>query len=155
MIGEIVSGMVSNFRSQMGAVFTEGKGLAINRISQEDAVRLQEQMREAKAAVDPTVAGLEAMTGRIQAESAMTVAGLKYIGAGAEAFTQQVEAVADLSDVMVETSPRIQAALNRMSQNVQALGPEYESIMFGSADSQQGARAIAQAPQQKMLFASR
>jgi len=152
MIDKIVSGMVSNFRAQMGAVFTEGKGLAINRISQEDAVRLQAQAQEAKSAVDPTVAGLTAMAERIQAESTMTVAGLKYIGSGAEAFTRQVEAVAELSDVMVETSPRVQAALSRLNENVQALGSEYEGIMSGTTDTQQ---AIAPAQSQKMLFAVR
>jgi hypothetical protein len=154
MIDKIVSEMVSNFRAQMQTVFTEGKGLAINRISREDAARLQSQAQAAKSAVDPTVAGLNAMGELVQAETKMIVAGLGYIGSSAEAFTQQVEAVADLSDVMVENSPRVQAALARMNQNVQALGSEYESIMFGADDTQSN-QVITQAPQQKMLFAAR
>ena len=156
MISEIVSGLFQNFRLQVTQTFTGGNnGLSVNRISREDAARLQLEAQEAKDAVEPTVAGFNAKAEKIRAESAMTVAGMNFVGASAEVFTEQIESVADLSDAMVEASPRVQAALARLSQNVQVLGNEYESIMFGSAQVQQNTQAIAQSPQPKMLFASR
>jgi len=153
MFSEIISELVQDFRSQLSHTFTGGKGLSVNRITPEETVRLQALAQEAKAAVGPTVAGFEAKADLVKAESAMSVAGIKYLGAGAEAFTQQVEAVADLSDVIVESSPRVQAALARLNQNIQILGAESERIMFGEEDARP--QAIAQLPQQRMLFASR
>ena len=153
-IGEMVSSIFAGFQERVSHTLTSGKGLGARHLSPEEARALQEQAQRAKAAVAPTVAGFEAQAEIIKAETAMTVAGIKYIGVETESFAQQVEAVAELSDVVANASPRAQAALRRMHENSLAFASEFEQMLDGNS-SQQSGRAIEQAPQQKFLYASR
>jgi len=84
----------------------------------------------------------------------MTVAGIKYVGAEVESLADKLDAVADLSDVVANASPRAQAAISRMNENALAFGDEFER-MLNPDSGQQSGRAIEPAPQQKFLYASR
>lgn len=150
MVGSIFEG----FKERVSYSFTSGKGLGIRHISPEEAAILQTEAQKAKAAVDPTVAGLNAQAEKIKADTAMLVAGIKYTGVEVEALADQIEAVADLSDVIVTASPRAREAIQRMSANALAFSNEFEGMLNGDS-SQQSNRAIEQAPQQKFLYASR
>ena len=149
---EIVSSMFSDFGKRVSHTFTNGEGLGVRYRTPEEARLLQEQAQRAKAAVDPTVASLNAQTETIKAETAMTVAGIKYVGAETEALADKIEAVADLSDVVANASPRVREAIDRMHSNALAFGDEFEAML---SPSRQDRRAIEQAPQQKFLYASR
>lgn len=151
---EMVGSIFEGFRERVSHTFTSGKGLEAQYISPEESRLLQEQAQRAKAAVAPTVAGLEARAEKIKADTAMLVAGIKYTGVEVEAFADRVEAVADLSDAVASASPRAQAAISRMNENALAFGNEFEQMLNANSRQQSG-RAIEQAPQQKFLYASR
>lgn len=151
---EMVDSIFADFGKRVSHTLTSGEGLGVRHRTPEEARLLQEQAQRAKAAVDPTVASLEAQIDIIKAETTMTVAGIKYTGAEVEALADKLEAVADLSDVVANASPRAQAAISRMNENALAFANEFEKMLDGDS-GQQSNRAIEQAPQQKFLYASR
>lgn len=151
---EMVGSIFEGFQQRVSHTFTSGKGLSARYITPEEAAILQAEAQVAKAAVAPTVAGLEARAEKIKANTAMTVAGIRYTGAEVEALADTIEAVADLSDVVANASPRAQAAISRMNENALAFANEFEQMLNGDS-GQQSNRAIEPAPQQKFLYASR
>lgn len=151
---EMVGSIFTDFGKRVSHTFTNGKGLGVRHRTPEEARLLQEQAQRTKAAVDPTVASFDAQIEIIKAETTMTVAGIKYVGAEVESLTDKIEAVAELSDAVANASPRAQAAISRMNENALAFANEFEK-MFDADPSQQSGRAIEQPPQQKFLYASR
>lgn len=151
---EMVGSIFEGFQQRLSHTFTSGKGLAARYITPEESAMMQAQAQAAKAAVDPTVAGLNAQIETLKANTAMTVAGIRYTGAEVEALADTIEAVADLSDVVANASPRAQEAIQRMNANALAFGDEFERMLDGDS-GQQSNRVIEQAPQQKFLYASR
>ena len=150
---EMVNSVFAGFQERVSHTFTEGKGLSARHITPEDARLLQERAQVAKAAVDPTVAGLNAQIETIKANTAMTVAGIRYTGAEVEALADTIEAVAELSDIVANASPRAQAAILRMQENTLVFASEFERMLDSTPNQSTG--AIGSAPQQKFLYASR
>lgn len=150
MLLNAIDNLFRGTRERLTHTFASGKGLAVRRMSPAEAAMEQALAQQAKAAVKPTVDGYAAMAERIEAETAMNVAGIRYVGAEVEALADGVVAIADLSDKIATASPRALEALSRFNQNASVFSEEFEAMMAGDKP-----RAIEPAPQQKYLYSPR